>query len=299
MSIDPILSPGWSHYIIVAPLGPKARVNLNRKLRIFSDRDRHFKPLAAHTLCLPILDLGVISEAMEPRIIPILDRLIQTCASLQVHAQGWSIDFEAPHTQENHQSKPTSHHQKNSSLSQGFLWLTWEDRLGMLSILRRELERELKEVCADLSCVTPRVSQKSTQRSLQKKRETFSVLCGYFSEYKSDTYDSAFKNSTWLNEIYLQKRPQRFHPSNGYQSVWRHALPFETPTLTDHDLDPVMTTPQRSTRVTSNDPMTGRDLELFNLLERRLEQSHQTSSPSTRSKSQRRRRRPRNKKRSS
>ena len=86
MNVDPLLSPGWSHYIVVAPLSPKARVNLNRRLRQLSDRDRGFKPLPPHTLHLPLLNLGVVSEALEPRIISILARRVPTCASVRCAA---------------------------------------------------------------------------------------------------------------------------------------------------------------------------------------------------------------------
>ena len=291
MSIDPLLSPGWGHYILVAPLSPKARVNLNRKLRQFSDRDQSFRALPSHALSLPLLDLGVVSEAIEPRIVSILSRLVPTCASLQIHSSGWAVDVN-----EAEREATLQRANAGSSSSPSFLWLNWEDRLGMLTILRRELERELSDLCADME----RVKSQASPTSTQKKREHFSVLCGYFSSFKSDACLEKFKSSAWLNEICLQKRPQRFHPSDGYQSVWRHALPFETPELDEHDLDPLTVSSRLTAQESSGDPLTGRALELFNLLERRLETSLQPSSPSSSSKSpRRRRRRPRNKKRSS
>ena len=291
MSIDPLLSPGWGHYILVAPLSPKARVNLNRKLRQFSDRDQSFKALPSHVLSVPILDLGVISEAIEPRIISILSRLVPTCASLQIHSSGWAVDKSDAECE-------ADRHKANADLStsSSFLWLNWEDRLGMLAILRRELERELSGLCSDMRQVKSQASPTRTQ----KKREYFSVLCGHFSSFKSDAYLEKFKSSAWLNEICLQKRPQRFHPSDGYQNIWRHALPFETPALDEHDLDPLTVSSRPTAQQSSGDLLTGRTLELFNLLERRLETSFQPSSPTGSSKSpRRRRRRPRNKKRSS
>ena len=297
MSINPLLSPGWSHYIIVAPLSPKARVNLNRKLRLFSDRDPHFKPLASHLLSLPLLDLGVLSEAIEPRITSVLEGLVQTCASLQIHTRGWSVDLLTTSPQNRGPTHASARNTSHSSSNKGFLWLNWEDRLGMLSILRREFERELKRLCVDLCYVTPQ----SAESSPQKKRAHFSVLCGSFSHYKPETYQQVFKGSAWHNDICLQKRPQLFHPSNGYQNVWRRALPFETPVLTDdHDVDSNTIAPRKSAQDASDSTLTGRELELFNLLEQRLEKIPLTSSPSNHAKSPgRRRRRPRNKKRSS
>ena len=288
MSIDPLLSPGWSHYFIAAPLSPKARVNLNRQLRTFSDRDRSFKPLASPALHVPLLDLGVVSQALEHRIISVLARFVPTCASLQIHSSGWALDFD---DQLNPHGKSTSQSESKS----GYLWLNWEDRIGVFSILRRELERELQDLCEDVQHVGPQAAV----RGPQKKRDHFSVLCGSFYQYNSDTYHKTFRGSAWLNEICLQKRPQRFHPSNGYQSIWRHALPFETPELTDQDLDPVTSRTDQVPRLSSDQPLSGRALELFNLLEQRLEKNRQLPSTSKRSKTQRRRRRPRNKKHSS
>jgi len=293
MSIDPLLSPGWSHYFIAAPLSPKARVNLNRQLRSFSDRDQSFKPLASHTLYLPLLDLGVISQALEPQILSVLARLIPTCASLQIHASGWSLDFDDHRSTSDLISHEASH--KKNSKQSGYLWLNWEERIGVLSILRRELERELQSLCEDLQHIGPHMSR----RGSSKKQDQFSVLCGSFYQYNSNTYNKNFRGSAWLNEICLQKRPQRFHPSNGYQSIWRHALPFETPALTEQDLDPVISRSNQLPRSSPDQPLTGRALELFNLLEQRLEKTRQIPSTSNRSKPQRRRRRQRNKKHSS
>ena len=55
MSDQLILSPGWSHYIISAPLSPKALTVVTRQIKTLKGQDATLRPLHPSALTLAIL----------------------------------------------------------------------------------------------------------------------------------------------------------------------------------------------------------------------------------------------------
>ena len=107
------------------------------------------------------------------------------------------------------------------------------------------------------------------------------MLCGKFSSYKSSGYDQKFSTSSWINYLHLQKRPSHFIPTRGYQSIWSHPLPLETPELIDDDLEQTNIGQDLYTQQTKHSrlsyPLEGKPLAILTQLEKRIKesQSHQ------------------------
>ena len=93
-----ILSPGWSHYILTAPLSPKAHISVSKKLRDFSNHDSQFKPLGTNALNIAIMDLGVLPISLEWLLFKALEQGIQAHASLKLQA----TEFRLSHPQGTH-----------------------------------------------------------------------------------------------------------------------------------------------------------------------------------------------------
>ena len=213
MATQPVLSPGWHHYFIGAPLSPKAKVTLSRALKHFSDQDRDLEILPAQALILPLLDLGVLHESREKLLIEAVESTLASFSSIKLQATGWRTQPSLP-------EKPSS--------QEGYLWLAWNERLGVLRSVIAGLKRaftlqnfDAEEVSAWRGDIT------------KKSSDEIAVLCARYSRCNSDIYAQPFRCNAWINSISLQKRPSHFLPSSGYQSAWRYELPLETPAFTE------------------------------------------------------------------
>lgn len=249
-----ILSPGWSHYIITAPLSPKAHISVSKKLRDLSDHDSHFKPLGTKALNIAIMDLGVLPICSEWLLFKALEQGIEAHASLKLQA----TEFRLSHPQATHPKQ----------VEPAYLWLEFRDRLGALAALYSDIAQHIQKYAPQLSVPAP-VSWEKETRFLNEK---CFLLCGEISRYKSEVYDQRFSSSVWINEVRLQKRPSHFIPSRGYQSIWRYPLPLETPALSDiDDIEVDSHQIQSPSKIRLKYPLKGEDLSLLKSLEERLE----------------------------
>lgn len=255
---SPILSSGWHHYFIGAPLSPKARVTLNRTLRGMSDQDASFKALSTSALIFPLLDLGVLNSAVEPHLIQALSNVLAPHASFKLQATGWWINAQGE------EKRPIPSKDENQA---GFLWLAWGERMGALNALKSDLSRSMSTLHIEGVPV-----ETASPLSSKKKSRELTVLCGEYSRYNSETYNHPFRSAAWMNEILLQKRPTHFDPHMGYQSVWRYTLPLETPLLSEtQELSSYDSLNLTRASSLEEDQLDRRSLELLQELENRLQ----------------------------
>ena len=262
---SPIISVGWSHYIVTAPLSPRAHVAVSKKVRDFAEQDSSFQALGSSALNIAVMDLGILPESIEPLLCKSILKGVQGHASMRL--QG--VQF-----------KVFSDSQRNKE-QESFLWLEFKDRVGAFSMLHTDLKKSLLNLVPDTLMPGPFPLDHKNKFS----KEKCFLLCGKFSSYKSDGYDHKFSTSSWVNDLHLQKRPSHFVPMRGYQSVWSYSLPLETPELIDDELDQeeinqglLAHSTTKKNRLTY--PLEGKSLALLNELEERIKasQNHQKSS---------------------
>ena len=249
----PLISPGWSHYILTAPLSPKAHVSLTKKLRALSEQEKSFSPLGSSALNIGIMDLGVLPTSSEWMIIQALKGTLKAHASLKLQ----STEFRVSHPQLDQVQVGKPAH----------LWLEFRDRLGALSALYSDLAHCLQEYAPNYARPVPQ----SWLTNPKFVRENYLLLCGRSSHYKTNTYEQKFTGSAWINEVKLQKRPSHYVPYKGYQSIWTYPLPIETPPLSEVDeLEYAEHSPSLK-KARLSYPLEGEDLSLLQSLEERLE----------------------------
>ena len=266
---SPLISPGWSHYIITAPLSPKAHVTLTKKLRELSEQNKSFHPLSASTLKVAIMDLGVLPESAEWLLVQHLNKVIKSHASMKIQATRFR-------TQHRLDSEPQPQEKQEA-----FLWLEFRDRVGALAALYQDIEQ-------GLTAYAPQLSRPEPSTWLEDRkfiREFSSLLCGEISSYKSNTYEQAFRSSAWINEVLLEKRPSHFIPTKGYHCVWQHTLPLETPSLVDLDEEVLVSSSNnKDSKKRLQYPLEGKNLELLKALEAELKLLDKESPVSKNSK---------------
>ncbi len=258
---SPLISPGWSHYIVTTPLSPRAHVSISKQVREFSEQDAAFSPLGSSALNIAVLDLGILPESLEPLLCQALFQGVKNHASMRLQASQFQV------------AQPE---QKKSA----YLWLEFKDRVGAFSMLATDLKQKLAQLVP--TALTPSPFGQSQKNKLSK--EKCYLLCGQISSYKSDGYDQRFSVSSWVNDLHLQKRPSHFIPIKGYQSVWSYSLPLETPELVDEDIDIAerdadLFHNSKTKKIRLSYPLEGKDLSIFNQLEARIKESqaHQVS----------------------
>ena len=266
--VSPLISAGWSHYIVTAPLSPRAHVAVSKKVRDFAEQEPSFQALGSRALNIAVMDLGILPESIEPLLCKSILKGVQGHASMRL--QG---------TQFKTFSMPQSMPQKTKEDS--FLWLEFKDRVGAFSMLHADLKKSLLGLVPETLMPGPFTRDNKNKFS----KEKCFLLCGKFSSYKSDGYDHKFSTSSWINDLHLQKRPSHFIPTRGYQSVWSYSLPLETPELIDDDLEQeemnqglLAHSTNHKTRLAY--PLEGKSLAILNELEERIKesQSHRKSS---------------------
>lgn len=263
---SPLISAGWSHYIVTAPLSPRAHVAVSKQVRDLAEKDDSFLALASSALNVAVMDLGILPESIEPLIFKALDKGVQGHASMRLQA----VQFKTFSNKEKGQQ----------TQNESYLWLEFKDRVGAFSMLFADLKESLCELVPDALMPSPIVED---QKNKFSKEKCF-LLCGKFSSYKSSGYDHKFSTSSWINDIHLQKRPSHFIPTRGYQSIWSYPLPLETPELIDDDLEQVdidqglYTQQKQQSRLSY--PLEGKPLTILKQLEKRIQesQSHQKIS---------------------
>ena len=264
--VSPLISVGWSHYIVTAPLSPRAHVAVSKQVRDLAEKDDSFLALASSALNVAVMDLGILPESIEPLLFKALNKGVQGHASMRLQA----VQFKAFSDQENnHQNKDES-----------YLWLEFKDRVGAFSMLFTDLKESLFELVPGALMPAPIVED---QKNKFSKEKCF-LLCGKFSSYKSNGYDHKFSTSSWVNDLHLQKRPSHFIPTRGYQSIWSYSLPLETPELIDDDQEQedmgrgLYTQQAKQYRLSY--PLEGKPLAILKQLEERIKesQSHQKIS---------------------
>ena len=269
-----MLSPGWTHYIINAPLSPKAHVALTKRLRQLTEQESEFTAFQSSALNIGLIDLGILAIERESTLKRVMDRSLKPYASLKVQATRFRVSHALPPHGDPVEGEPA------------LLWLELRDRLGMLGSLTQMLSTRFKERGIYSSSPAPIEWAKNKKFS----SEFALVLCGTISTYKLDIYEQVFSGSAWVNELVLQKRPSLFHPIRGYESVWRYTMPVETPLLSEQDeaeLNPQVKT-RRTTKL--EPPLIGHDLERLQALEVLLEELKSDRSLTQKSTQNKRRR---------
>ena len=262
--ISPLISAGWSHYIVTAPLSPRAHVAVSKKVRDFAEQEPSFQALGSSALNIAVMDLGILPESIEPLLCKSILKGIQGHASMRLQA----VQF-----------KTFSIPQENKEDS--FLWLEFKDRVGAFSMLHTDLKKSLLDLVPETLMPGPFTRDNKNKFS----KEKCFLLCGKFSSYKSDGYDHKFSTSSWINDLHLQKRPSHFIPMRGYQSVWSYSLPLETPELIDDDpeqeeMNQDLLARSSNKKIRLAYPLEGKSLAILNELEERIKesQSHRKSS---------------------
>ena len=257
--VSPLISAGWSHYIVTAPLSPRAHVAVSKQVRDLAEKDDSFLALASSALNVAVMDLGILPESIEPLLFKALHKGVQGHASMRLQA----VQFRAFSDQEkNHQNQDES-----------YLWLEFKDRVGAFSMLFTDLKESLFELVPEALMPAPIVED---QKNKLSKEKCF-LLCGKFSSYKSSGYDHKFSTSSWINDLHLQKRPSHFIPTRGYQSIWSYSLPLETPELIDDDQEQedigrgLYT--QQAKKYRLSYPLEGKPLAILKQLEERIKES--------------------------
>ncbi len=273
-----LISPGWSHYTITAPLSPKAHVSVSKKLRQISERSPSFSALHHTSLQVAMLDLGILPMDNEFAIKQRIEKALKPYASLKIQTTKLRSSHAIPPHDEPVEGEPA------------LLWVEVRDRLGVLSSLSRDLITELKGVAPHISYPAPA----AWLEDRKFKRESAVLLAGEISTYQTDVYDQVFSCSAWVNDIVLQKRPSHFVPARGYESIWRYSLPLETPPLSEiENEDPVHSSTPKRLKSSLEYPLQGKDLEVMEVLETHLATlDTETSSITKRRRSNRRKSRP-------
>ena len=262
--ISPLISAGWSHYIVTAPLSPRAHVAVSKKVRDFAEQEPSFQALGSSALNIAVMDLGILPESIEPLLRKSILKGVQGHASMRLQA----VQF-----------KTFSVSQENKEDS--FLWLEFKDRVGAFSMLHTDLKKSLLDLVPETLLPGPFTRDNKNKFS----KEKCFLLCGKFSSYKSDGYDHKFSTSSWINDLHLQKRPSHFIPMRGYQSVWSYSLPLETPELIDDDpeqeeMNQDLLARSSNKKIRLAYPLEGKSLAILNELEERIKESlsHRKSS---------------------
>ena len=130
---SPIISVGWSHYIVTAPLSPRAHVAVSKKVRDFAEQDSSFQALGSSALNIAVMDLGILPESIEPLLCKSILKGVQGHASMRLQGAQFKVFSDAQRNKE-----------QNS-----FLWLEFKDRVGAFSMLHTDLKKSLLNLVPD------------------------------------------------------------------------------------------------------------------------------------------------------